>query len=394
MSLPGGKMKKHLAIFLFVTLALGLCLSPAFGQASGTVKGVCKDAQGNPVADATVVWTNTDNGQKYMLKTNKKGEYFSLGVSPGKYNVTLYKSADDAKSGAKELDKVSGFQVQLDENTLDFDMKKEVESQAKGVGLTPEQLKQQQEQQAKAQKEQTTVKSLNDKLNAAKAAADAGDFDTAIAQLNEANQVDPSRDLIWFKLGDYYRLSATKQTDSAEKQKRLDSAVEAYQKAVDLKKAAPPSKDPSQDAKNLAAYYNNLADAYYKAHKVDDAVKTYEMAAQVDPSSVAQSYFNIGAVYTNAGRVDDANAAFDKCLAADPNRAEAYYQKGVNLLGKATLKGDKTVPVPGTVEALQKYLELAPTGPNAQAAKDLLASLGQSVETSYGTRKKPAPKKN
>jgi tetratricopeptide (TPR) repeat protein len=117
-------------------------------------------------------------------------------------------------------------------------------------------------------------------------------------------------------------------------------------------------------------------------------VKSYEMAAQADPSSVAQSYFNIGAVYTNAGRPDDANAAFDKCIAADPTRAEAYYQKGVNLLGKATLKGDKTIPAPGTVEALQKYLELAPTGPNAQAAKDLLASLGQSIETSYGTKKK------
>jgi tetratricopeptide (TPR) repeat protein len=387
MSLPGGKMKKQLAIILFSTLLLGLCVSPAFGQASGTVKGVCKDATGNPLADAIVVWTNTDNGQKYTLKTNKKGEYFSLGISPGKYNIVLYKNADDAKAGTK-TDHVDGFPVQLDENSLDFDLKKEQENAAKGVGLTPEQLKQQQEQQAKQQKEVNTVKSLNDKLNAAKAAADAGDFDTAITQLTEANQIDPSRDLIWFKLGDYYRLSAAKQTDPAEKQKRLDSAVEAYQKAVDLKKAAPPSKDPTQDAKNLAAYYNNLADAYYKAHKVDDAVKSYEMAAQADPSSVAQSYFNIGAVYTNAGRPDDANAAFDKCIAADPTRAEAYYQKGVNLLGKATLKGDKTIPAPGTVEALQKYLELAPTGPNAQAAKDLLASLGQSIETSYGTKKK------
>jgi tetratricopeptide (TPR) repeat protein len=112
------------------------------------------------------------------------------------------------------------------------------------------------------------------------------------------------------------------------------------------------------------------------------------LSAQTDPTSAAGAYFNIGAVYTNAGRPDDANAAFDKCLAADPTRAEAWYQKGVNLLGKATLKGDKTIPAPGTVEALQKYLELAPTGPNAQSAKDLLTSLGSSVETSFGNKKK------
>ena len=115
--------------------------------------------------------------------------------------------------------------------------------------------------------------------------------------------------------------------------------------------------------------------------------KAYEEAAKVDPTQAATAYFNEGAVYTNAGRVDDANAAFDKCITTDPTRAEAYYQKGVNLLGKATLKGDKTIAPPGTAEAFQKYLEVAPNGPNAQSAKDLLTSIGSSVETSYGKKK-------
>ncbi|MGA1986107.1 MAG: tetratricopeptide repeat protein [Candidatus Sulfotelmatobacter sp.] len=382
-------MKKYFVILLFVILALGLCVSPAFAQATGTVHGVCKDAQGNPVADGIVIWANQDNGQKYPLKTNKKGEYFSLGLTTGKYNVILYKSADDQKAGT-EMDHLNGFVVKLDDNTVDFDVKKEQEDVAKGKGVSAEQAKQVQEQKAKAEKEKSTVGKLNDKLNAAKTAADAGDFDTAIAALTEATQIDATRDLIWFKLGDYYRLSAPKQTDPAEKQKRLDSAVESYQKAVDLKKAAPPDKDPAKAAKDLAAYYNNLADAYSKDKKIDDAVKTYELSAQTDPSSAAKAYFNMGAVLTNAGKVDDAIAAFDKCIAADPASAEAYYQKGVNLLGKATLQGDKTIPAPGTVEALQKYLDIAPTGPNAQNAKDLLASLGAKVETTYGTKKKPS----
>jgi len=384
-------MKKHFAILLFVVLALGLCAPPVFAQASGSVKGVCKDAQGNPIADAVIVWTNMDNGQKYTLKTNKKGEYFSLGLSPGKYLVTLYKTADDMKAN-KELDHVKGFPVTLDENELPFDLKKDQEAAAKGQGLTPEQAKQMQEAQAKQAKETNTVKALNEKLNAAKTAADAGDFDTAIAALTEATQMDATRDLVWFKLGDYYRMSAPKQTDATEKQKRLDSAVAAYQKAVEIKKSTTNDKDPNA-TKNLAAYYNNLADALYKAKKIDEAVKTYELAAQADPSQVAQSYFNIGAVLTNSGRPDDANAAFDKCLAADPNRVEAYYQKGWNLLGKATLQGDKTIAPPGTAEAFQKYLELAPTGPNADSAKALLASIGSTVETSYGKKKQPAPKK-
>jgi tetratricopeptide (TPR) repeat protein len=393
MDVPGGKMKKHLAILLFAVLALGVCVPQVIAQASGTVKGACKDAQGTPIADAVVVWANQDNGQKYSLKTNKKGEYFSLGITPGKYNVSLYKSADDQKAG-KEMDHANGFQVQLDENTLDFDVKKEQENQAKGMGLSPEELKRRQDEAAKAQKEQGTVKSLNDKLNAAKTAAEANppDYDTAIAALNEANQIDPNRDLIWFKLGDYYRLSAVKQTDTAEKQKRLDSSIDAYQKALQLKQAAPPDKDAAAAGKTLAAYYNNLAEAYAKSNKTDDAVKTYALAAQADPTAAGQYYFNTGAVLTNAGKVDDAIVAFDKVIASDPNKADAYYWKGVNLIGKATLQGDKMVAPPGTAEAFQKYLELQPTGTYADAAKQMLTSIGASVETSFGNKKKPVKK--
>ena len=237
------------------------------------------------------------------------------------------------------------------------------------------------------------MKQLNEKLAASKVASDAGDYDTAIADLNAANEIDATRDLIWFKLGDAYRISATKQTDSAEKQKRLDSAVASYQKALQLKQAATNEKDPNA-TKTLAAYYNNLAEAYSKAGKIDDSVKTYEQAAQADPSAAAQYYFNMGAVLTNAGKADQAIVAFDKCIAADPTKAEAYYQKGVNLLGKATLQGDKMVAAPGTAEAFQKYLELVPTGGHSDEAKAMLTSIGAPIETSYGSKKKAPPKKS
>ncbi|MFY9792332.1 MAG: tetratricopeptide repeat protein [Candidatus Sulfotelmatobacter sp.] len=386
-------MKRHFAVFTLVLLMLGLGATPMFAQGgSGTVKGVCKDIDGNPIVGGIVVFANQDNGQKYTLKTNKKGEYFSLGVGPGSYNVTLYKDAEDQKAN-KEMFHQNKFQVTLDENTLDFDLKKLAGEQAKGQGLTPEQLKAQQEQQEKQKKEVNTVKALNEKLAAAKVASDSGDYETAIADLNAANEIDATRDLIWFKLGDAYRLSANKQTDPTEKKKRLDSAVEAYQKAVQLKQSATNDKDPNA-TKTLAAYYNNLAEAYAKDGKIDDAAKTYQQAAQADPAGAAQYYYNMGAVLTNAGKVDEAIAAFDKCIAADPNKADAYYQKGVNLIGKATLSGNKTIAPPGTAEAFNKYLELQPTGPYADVAKQMLATIGASVETNYGKKKASAKKSN
>jgi tetratricopeptide (TPR) repeat protein len=385
-------MKKHFAVFAFVLLMLGLCAPPGFAQASGTVKGVCKDTQGNPIVDGIVVYANQDNGQKYPLKTNKKGEYFSLGIAAGSYTVTLYKNADDAKAN-KEIFHVGKFPVTLDENVLDFDLKKQAEESAKGTGLTPEQIKQRQEAEEKAKKENNTIKALNEKIGAASTAMKAGDFDTAISTLNEATQMDASHDVLWAQLGDAYRGSAVKQTDPAEKTKRFQEAVVDYQKALDIKQKNMETKKGPDDAKQLAAYYNNLGEAESKSGKIDDAVKAYAQAAQVNPEGAAGYYYNVGAVLTNAGRVDDAIAAFDKCIAADPNKAEAYYQKGVNLIGKATLQGDKMVAPQGTAEAFQKYLELQPAGPYADVAKQMLASIGAPVETGFGTKKKAATKK-
>src|SRR5215467_414596 len=134
-------MKRNL-VFLTMFAILSLLFTiPAVAQ-TATVKGACKDAEGNPITDAQVVWHNNDNGRTFNLKTNKKGEYFSLGIEPGNYTVTLSKDG-------KELDKVNKYPVSSDEMTLDFDLKKSqeqaVQETAKKTGMTAEQIKQAQE---------------------------------------------------------------------------------------------------------------------------------------------------------------------------------------------------------------------------------------------------------
>jgi tetratricopeptide (TPR) repeat protein len=379
-------MKNSLIIPVLLVLGLAFSAPPVLAQAMGSVKGVCKDVDGKPIAQAQVEWVGSETGRKYQLKTNNRGEYFSLGISPGKYDVKLIKDG-------KEFWHLTGVSVGLDELVLDLDLKKEQAAAAQGQGMNAEQVKQLQEQQAKAAKEQNTVQSLNQKLAAAKQASDAGDYETAIATLTEANQMDSSRDLIWFKLGDAYRMSAPKQADPAEKQKRYEAASADYQKAIELKQAAADAqKDPNATA-TLAAYYNNLAEVYAKSNRTDDAVKSYQQAATLDPTHTGQYLFNTGAVLTNAGKVDDAIAAFNKVIAADPTKADAYYWKGVNMIGKATLQGNKMVAPDGTAECFQKYLELQPSGSYAQPAKDMLASIGATIETGFGAKKKTPPKK-
>jgi tetratricopeptide (TPR) repeat protein len=376
-------MRKYFILPLLLVV-VGLSAPLAFAQTTGTVKGTCKDSEGKPIAQAEVEWTGIESGHTYKLKTNNKGEYFSLGIVPGKYNVKFTKDG-------KEIFHINNITVGLDEVVQDLDLKKEQVNAGQAQGMTPEQAKARAEAAAKVEGEKKTVGTLNEKLTAAKTASDAGDFETAIATLNEANQIDNTRDLIWFKLGDAYRMSAPKQTDPEEKKKRYEMAATNYQKAIELRGASETAqKDPDNNAK-MAAYYNNLAEAYSKANKIDDSVANYDKAAQLDPTHAATYFFNEGAVLTNAGKVDAAIAAFDKVIAADPTRAEAYYWKGVNLIGKATLKGDKMVAPEGTAEAFRKYLELQPEGKLAQPAKDMLASIGATIETGFG-KKKPVKK--
>ncbi|MGA2457094.1 MAG: tetratricopeptide repeat protein [Terriglobales bacterium] len=376
-------MKKYFIFPLLLVLAVGLSAPLSFAQTTGTAKGICKDVDGKPIAQAEVEWLATDTGHKYTLKTNNKGEYFSLGIVPGRYNVKLSKDG-------KELWHFNGVVVGLDETSLDFDLKKEQASAAQGQGMTPEQAAKVKEAVAKAEADKKTVGALNEKLNAAKTASDAGDFETAIATLTEATQIDGTRDLLWFKLADACRMSAPKQTDPEEKKKRYEMAAADYQKAIELRSTSEVAQKDPDNNKNMAAYYNNMAEAYAKSNKVDDSVASYNKAAELDPTHAGTYLFNEGAVLTNMGRVDDAIAAFDRVIAADPTKADAYYWKGVNLIGKATLKGDKMIAPDGTAEAFKKYLELAPDGKLAQPAKDMLASIGATIETGYGTKKKPA----
>ncbi len=361
-------MKIKWQILVLAAVLAVLAITPTFAQTT-TVKGRVIGPDGNPVQGATVSFVNNENGRKMDLKTDKKGEFFSIGVSSGTYNVTVTKDG-------QVLDEAKKFQVMLSppggENVLDFNLKKkQVEAEAQ---LTPEQKA----QREAALKEHQKISGLNAMLAQAKTAADGGNPQEAVQVMQQATQADPMRDLLWAKLGDYDLMAAKKTppTERAQATKYYEDAIVAYTKAIEIKPT-------------VGAYYNNLGEAYAKTGKTQEAIKQYQLAAQNDPTDAARYYFNLGAVLTNTGKVNEANDAFDKAIAANPQYAEAYYQKAVNLMGKATVdKEGKMVVPPEVTTNLNKYLELSPTGPNSEAAKQLLASLGSKVETSFGKERK------
>lgn len=365
-------MKRRLTWLVLATVFAVLSTHAAWAQ-MGTIKGVAKDFDGKPIVGGMVQLIGKESGGKYEVKTDKKGEFYSLGIRSGPYRVVLFRDG-------QQLFFLDPIIVKFGEEVfIDFDLSKQKAAQQAAM------TEQQKKEIEAAQKENVKIKGLNEKLAQAAEAQQAGNFDQAITVLAEATQMDPTRDLLWYKLADAERFAAGKTTDAADRSAKYQKAIQDYKKAIELKTASGPAAGPAAQA--LGAYYNNLGEAYAKAGNSADAAAAYNQAAQIDPANAGQYYFNLGAVLTNTGKVDEAIQAFDKAIAADPNRADAYYWKGVNLIGKATLKGGKMEAPPGTAEAFNKYLELQPNGPYAQPAKDMLASIGAVIETSFGKSK-------
>jgi tetratricopeptide (TPR) repeat protein len=397
-------MKKHILIAVLAAVVLSLCAIPVFA-ASVRVTGKVTDMEGKPLADAHVIFENPENGQKYDNKTNSKGEYDRIGFNPGSYNVTI--TDKDKKTLIQMKNVVVSFDK--DPNEINFDLAKIAQQPAAGVGLTPEQQKAIEEaknKNAEIAKENARRSDLNGKLRQADALEKAGDaaadpaakmqnYGQAVDLLKSVTVADPSREIIWANLANAYLTlgDASLKLNPPDKEKATANFTEAgnsYKKAIQL----------NPQAKDIGGYHNNLGQALVRTGDTAAAVQEYNTAAQVDPTRAAQFYFNAGAVLTNQGafdpdqakkkqELDNAVQFFDKAIQVKPDFAEAYYQKGVNLVNQMTYdKSGKPIAAPGTVEAFNKYLELEPTGKYADAAKGNIQFLGGTVETRYKASKK------
>jgi tetratricopeptide (TPR) repeat protein len=364
-----------------------LVASSAWAQVT-TLEGDVKDEKNQPVPKALVKLERTDIKGHYQVKSDKKGHWFYTGLPLGTYNITC-------EVNGQVVDKVEGVKSKYGESTtVDFNTGRGKMAQAaaqkaaetgeltkdQARGMTPEQKKQFEEAAKKQSEQMKKNKALNDAFNAGQAALKAAptepdpakkaaDYQTAIDNFNKAGEIDPSQVAVWNSLGEAYAgLAGTQKGD--EKNKSYDAAIAAYNKSLALK--------PGD-----ASVYNQIGNIYGAEKKIPEATEALNKAAQSDPAMAAKAYYNMGANLVNSGQSDQAVEFFQKAIQADPNYADAHYQLGICLMGKAQVdnKTGKITPPEGTAEQFQKYLELKPDGPYAQPSKDMLAQLGQTVQT-------------
>jgi tetratricopeptide (TPR) repeat protein len=349
------------------------------------IEGDVKGEDGKPFKDAVIKIDRQDMKGNYNTKSDKKGHYIYTGIPKGKYTVTI-------EVGGKAVDHVEIPMTNTAEsNVIDFDLKA-IAARAKapagggGGTLTKEQERNMSpEDKAKYEKSLkdnaakiTKQKELNEAFGAGKDAQDAKNWDVAITNFEKASTIDATQHVVWGRLADSYAALA-KTKAGPDRDALLAKADAAYLKAIELKADAP-------------EYHINYAIALANEKKIPEAQVELNKAIALDPTQAGKCYYNLGAVLTNTGQTDAALEAFKKAIDADPNYADAYYQFGITLMSKVTFGADgKMVAAPGTAEAFNKYLQLAPDGPNAQSAKDMITSLGAVIDTGFS--KKQTPKK-
>jgi tetratricopeptide (TPR) repeat protein len=290
---------------------------PASAQSTGLVKGKVVDSGNQPVDGAKVVIEFADGmNRKYEVKTNKKGEFIQIGLSPGNYKVTASKEG----VGAQAFDARVRLGTPVELNFV---------LAPAGPGGAP------------MSKEDVAFRKLFqegvDLLNTSK-------YDEALAKFQETVTQRPDCFQCHLAVGEAYL-----------GKEDFTNAETSFNKAKELKPDAP---EPYRGLRNL-----------YNSQKQFD--KAAEMAAEANKrggattgAGNAADLYNQAATFWNAGKYAEAQTALDQALQADPNHAEAHYLSAMVDVNQA-----KLTDAQGHFE---KYLELAPNGPNAAQAKAML----------------------
>ena len=400
---------KRLMGAVIICFAL-ILLSAGIAAAQGSnVQGQVIGIDGNPMPNVTVTIKN-ETGRTFTTKTDAKGNFIQVGVPDGVYTVTL--TSPQLPNGFTQQFQQTGTNPQPWNINL-----KEI---AASSGAT-----------AKAAADANAFKNMKAHFDAATTAmsdADAlkkqlatvpadqkadltskmnADYQTALTEYTAAEQGVGAKDvgnhaLVWASIG---------RADDATL--KFEDASAAYQKAIDLKPEPDYYADLSTALVNAGV---SQRDPAVRTQKETDAAAACDKAVALASSAPAtpgapggaaasgavgaRCYKNIGIVLNNKGFGQDAIAPLKKASDANPKDQQTWY-----LLGSAYVATvqDKTVDGkdiftfdPGTMDALQKCVDIDATGGLGAQCKEMMDNVTQmsgGVSTSIGTKPTKAPPK-
>lgn len=293
-------MRRAFFSTLVVIFGTTLCIAQTTGRLTGTIRA---KADKRPLPDATIKISSKDSAKvAFTVKTDKKGVYSQIGLTPGSYVIEV--SLDGFLPESAE------WKVKLAEVTsLDFEMTeipKAAAAPKEGPGAADfRQASQLYDSGKYSEAADTLARALAAEpnhpvylLKLGLAYVKLGKPSEAEAAFGKVVQADGSSFSGWFNLGQV-RMD----------QKNYVGAEEAFDHATKLEG-------------NEAEAFFDLGAARINQSKQAEAVPALERALQIKPDHLLALYW-LGTAYLGLGKNADAKAAFEKFLlvapANDPN---------------------------------------------------------------------------
>ncbi len=129
-------------------------------------------------------------------------------------------------------------------------------------------------------------------------------------------------------------------------QGKVEAAISEFQKAA------------AMEPKHGAAFLN-LAQAYERANRPDDAIDAYRRSAELEPRNF-YARNNLGVLYDKQGKYDEAIAEFENALKTEPDNAMALKNLETAKTNKVAIREQNV-----QISRAQKAVEAKPKDPES-----------------------------
>jgi tetratricopeptide (TPR) repeat protein len=294
----GGIMKKTLVIFVSVGFIF-FCALVVFSKTFATASGIVKSKDGTPIAGAQVIMIFSEDGTKFELVTDEKGEWRKVRLKPGRWTIGFL--ADGYEPANLTLDLSAIKDNPLIEMKLNPLPKSPL---LKGDSLYAE--KKYAEALAEYQRvlsERPDLSQLYDKIGLCYYRMN--DYDNAIVYFEKMLETEPkSQDTLINLSAIYFERG------------NLETGMKYFQQ-LDEKTLTDPS------------LFYNIGLLMFEGNQIDMAIEYFSKSLAIDPNYV-DALYQLGLASLNKGNMEKAKASFEKVIELAPESKNAALAK--NLL--------------------------------------------------------------
>ncbi|MCC7240322.1 MAG: carboxypeptidase regulatory-like domain-containing protein [Acidobacteria bacterium] len=311
-------MRNLEALFSATVMALVLSALPAAAQV-GRIGGTVKDQSGQPIKGATVVAENPDSAPSSLTATtDDRGRYSMIGLKAGTWKVTASAPGFEPSAGNVPI-KTIGAPMP----PVDFTLAPGASGPSGALAGV-------------------NTKELQGELDKAEAMVNTKDYAGAIAIYEGMLAKVPALTALHMQIGNLYR-----------QQKQYDQAIASYKKV------------PAGDANSNKARIEIGMTLLEKNDLAGAEAALMEVANST--SADKEVFYNLGEVKFARGETDEAVKYYQRASDIDPNWGKPLFKLGLARLQKADTAG--------TLEIMNKLIQVDPNSPEAAQAKSLIEQL-------------------